>query len=536
MKKFYTTLVIALVSINSFAQQSTFQKVLGINGGGTMQTMDVTLDGGYIIAGASNITTYGHGLFFLRTNMEGDTLWTKNIDQGNYNDYVYNIRQVSDGGFVLTGSTWNIGNHHEGSMFLMKIDSDGNFIWEKIYAAPYLSTGINLRQTSDGGYIVIGQASFDSIHRTAFLVKTNDIGDTLWTRNYGASYDEIGYDVCETNDNGYVLTGSNYNNNGVPVHVFVIKTDSLGNTLWSNKYGGVAADAGCSIQLTSDGGYVIAGNTDSFGVIGYDFLMFKLDANGTIVFAKTFGNTSYESFGSLALTSDHGFLVTGYGSPSAYSTIYDPYAFKTDSMGNITWAKKYGWTTSDQLLSGKQTPDGGFILAGIINGFVPSSSVYLIKTDGNGSTGCFWEQNPTMIVGNPTLYNLTLTSVTGRGAIVYSVPDSVIRNINVGGESLTMCYIAAITENNFDNSISISPNPFTSQTTITFNEAQKNTSIKVMNTLGECIQQLTTSNQQLILDMSGYAKGVYFVKIESSPFLSLPEGDTKPVYKKLVLQ
>ncbi len=419
--------------------------------------MEQTTDGGFIVAGQSNSPTYANGICLVKTNSDGDTLWTKIIAQGNYSDFTYCIKQTSDGGYAITGATNSFNIHHYYEMNLMKTDSFGNFFWEKIYAAPYKSWGMNLKQTSDGGFIVTGQASFDSINENAFLVKTDANGDTLWTRNFGGTYFRWGYDVCQTSDHGYIVVGNNYNTSGSSSDLILIKTDSTGNLLWSKTYGGTSFDAASSIKLTTDGG-IIAGYTNSFGVYGSDVLLMKTDINGNVVFAKTFGTGSENYALSVSITNDHGYFLCGYTCPTI-AEIYDPYAIKTDSIGNLVWSKTYGWTYIDQVQSGQPKTDGGFILAGSIRNYALGDAIYLIKTDENGATGYFLEQNPVTVVGSPSITITTPVAITGSGAIVYSIADSLIHTTS-GSQELPMCHHTGINEiNNPQSPSSPTPSP-----------------------------------------------------------------------------
>ncbi len=529
MKKAISLFTLCLSLLSVFAQQTTFQKVIGANLG-TQEGSSIaeTSDGGFIITGQSNSPFYANGICLVKTNGNGDTLWTKAIVQGTYQNYTYCIKQTLDGGYAITGATncFNINHHPE--MNLMKTDSLGNFEWEKTYEAPYKSWGNSLQQTIDGGYIITGQANFDSINNNIFLVKTDAFGDTLWTRNFWGAYYRYSSEVCQTSDHGYIVVGNNYNTSlGNNSDLMLIKTDSTGNVLWSKTYGGTSFDAGTSIKLTMDGGYLIAGITGSFGVYGSDVLLMKTDMNGNVIFAKTYGTGSEDYALSVSITTDHGYFLCGYTCPTV-AEIYDPYAIKTDSIGNLEWSKTYGYTYIDQTLSGQQTTDGGYVLAGNIRNFAFGDAIYLIKTDENGATGCFWEQNPVTIVGNPSVPITNHVIFTGSGAVVHSIADSLIHTSR-GSQELPMCYHAGISEiQNPQSEILISPNPFTSQATITFNEPQKNTTIKIMDVIGKEIKTINFTGKQCEIEKGEMRAGVYFIRIE--------DEQKNVVNRKIVLQ
>ncbi len=505
------SIFISLYAFYACGQQTTFQKAIGINNGTEeAQAIKQTADGGFIIAGQAYVGGSGNSICLVKTNGNGDTLWTKTIIGQHY---IYNLALTSDGGYALTGIASGFNGVSHGAMFLLRTDVDGNFLWEKLYPTPFAGYGQNIKQTTDGGFIIAGQANIDSINYNAFLVKTDANGDTLWTRNFGGTYNKYLGEVCQTSDNGYIVVGENCNTPSGNCKVLLFKLDSNGNLLWAKTYGGTSSEVGTSIQITADGSYILAGFTNSFGLSSSDVLLIKTDSSGNVLFAKTYGSSLPDAAWSVSLTSDGGYFICGSsGNPTSIQE--DPLAIRTDAAGNLMWSKKYGYTSTDRFFAGQQTSDGGFIMAGGIWNYVFGRAIYLVKADQNGATGCFWEQDPVTIVGSPVVTVSTPVFVAHSGAIVYSVADSLIHTIN-GGDILPMCFTASISETNTPPStLEISPNPATSEIKITTtNSVIKDAHIYTM--MGQCILQSTINNSQSTIDISALPAGMYIAEVIS---------------------
>jgi len=174
------------------------------------------------------------------------------------------VQQTSDGGYIVAGWT---GLTHD--VYLVKTNASGDTLWTKRYGGGYGDEAHSVQLCSDGGYIVAGYTSLasDSYYdqkRDVYLLKTKSSGDTLWTRTYGGPGDDIGCSVQQTSDGGYIIAGSTSSFGDGSGDVYLVKTNSSGDTLWTRTFGGKYVDKACSVQQTSDGGYVVAGTTSSF--------------------------------------------------------------------------------------------------------------------------------------------------------------------------------------------------------------------------------------------------------------------------------
>jgi hypothetical protein len=337
-----------------------------------------TTDGGYIVAGYTN--SFGHGgydVYLIKTNTSGDTLWTRTFGGAN-DDEGYSVQQTSDGGYIVSGSTLSFGSGQQ--VYLIKTNAQGDILWAKTYAGTDYGNGYSVQQTTDAGYVVAGVTNSLANHAQVYLIKTNATGDTLWTKTYGEVDDDYGYFVQQTRDTGFIIAGYTFYS-GNSTQVYLIKTNPLGDTLWTRRYGGTEWDIGCSVQQTTDDGYIVTGNTTSYGNGQNDFYLIKTDVSGDTLWTRTYGGINNDLGRSVQQTLDGGFIITGWTSDQVYLV-------KTNSLGDTLWTKTFGGMGDDIGFSVQQTSDRGYIITGYSNSYGNGDQVYLIKTDSLGnSTG-----------------------------------------------------------------------------------------------------------------------------------------------------
>ncbi len=386
MKKFYLILLCLLIAITCKRKWKEFEwtKTYGGSdydyGYSVQQTQD-----GYIIAGYTcSFGVGGADVYFIKTDANGNVEWTKTYG-GRYDDWGYSVQQTQDSGFIIAGKTYSFGAGYE-DVYLIKTDANGNVEWTKTYGGSGWDCGYSVQQTQDGGYIIAGYTfSFGAGYADVYLIKTDANGNVEWTKTYGGSDDDRGYSVQQTQDGGYIIAGETESFGAGGADVYLIKTDANGNVEWTKTYGGSDYDWGFSVQQTQDGGFIIAGVTSSFGAGSYDVYLIKTDANGDVEWTKTYGG-SYDDWGkSVQQAQDGGYIIAGW-TYSFGAGRCDVYLIKTDANGNVEWTKTYGGSDDDCGYSVQQTQDGGFIIAGKTESFgAGECDVYLIKTDAYGN-------------------------------------------------------------------------------------------------------------------------------------------------------
>jgi len=257
--------------------------------------------------------------------------------------------------------------------------------WNKTYGGPLDDWGEAVIETSDGGYALTGYTqSFGAGALDFWLVKADSSGNMQWNRTYGGASGDWAYSVVETSEGGYALTGWTYSFGAGQHDFWLVKVDSSGNVQWNKTYGGPDEDGARSIVRTSDGGYAIAGHTDSFGAGGWDFWLVKVDSSGNMQWNRTYGGIYSEGADCVVETSDGGYALLGY-TESFGAGLSDFWLVKADSSGNMQWNRTYGGSLLDHGMSVVETSDGGYAIAGHIESS-SGADFWLIKVDADGNT------------------------------------------------------------------------------------------------------------------------------------------------------
>jgi type IX secretion system substrate protein len=293
-----------------------------------------TNDGGYIIAGISNSfssSINNRDIYLIKTDASGLALWTKSLG-GNNIDNASSIQQTSDGGYIITGLIDSF-TPFSSDVSLIKTNSNGDTLWTKIFGGNNPDGGYFVQQTSDGGYIIIGETkSFGAGNSDVYLIKTDTGGVLLWTKTFGGINHDGGYSGHQTNDGGYIIVGYTSSFGAGDYDVYLIRTNTIGDTLWTKTFGGVNYDLGNSVQQTNDGGFIIVGSTFSPGA-GASVYLIKTDSNGDTIWIKTFGGGGDNLAYCVQQTNDGGYIIAGTANSFGAGN-HDVYLIKTDDSGN----------------------------------------------------------------------------------------------------------------------------------------------------------------------------------------------------------
>lgn len=347
-------------------------------------SVEQTTDGGFIASGMTTVGFIQHP-YLVKTDANGNSIWER-IYPANAGAGLYEVHQTSDGGYVVVGGiSPSMG---EGYIYLIKTDADGDTIWTRTYGGENLDSGKSVQQTWDGGYIITGCTYYyengDPISYI-LLLKTNANGDSLWMRTYDYIYGG-GYSVLQNRDGDYVITGYAWEEGAYYGDVYLIKTDQDGDTLWTRTYGGVFNEVGRFVQQTSDGGYIIAGCTMPSGAGMVDVYLIKTDAEGDTLWTRTYGGYNIDDGYCVDQTFDGGYIITGYTKSFSTVTWADLYLIRTDEVGDTLWTCTFGDSGLGDVDRGygvQQTTEGGFIVAGRTDSYTPDDSprMWLIRLD-----------------------------------------------------------------------------------------------------------------------------------------------------------
>lgn len=362
-----------------------WSKTYGGNGEDVLTDLVQSSDGGYALAGASNSSGTGRiTAWLVKTDASGNAKWNQTYGGPSIDDLALALVQTSDGGYALAGAT-NYSGIGIDNFWLAKTDAYGNTLWNKTYGRTNDDVAWALVQSSDGGYALAGATNSSSSGNSDFwLVKTDAYGNVEWNNTYGGPDWDAANSLVQTSDLGYAVAGLTYSFGAGGSDAWLVKTDANGNVEWNKTYGGQGDDVASALIRTSDGGYALAGITNSSGAGSQDFWLVKTDASGNLQWSKTYGGSGDDEASALIQTSDRGYALVGY-TTSFGAGSEDFWLVRTDENGNQEWTKTYGGTDSDWAKSLVQTSDGGYVLAGTTYSFgAGSADFWLVKTDANG--------------------------------------------------------------------------------------------------------------------------------------------------------
>ncbi|HLG38841.1 MAG TPA: PQQ-binding-like beta-propeller repeat protein, partial [Chitinophagaceae bacterium] len=318
------------------SQQITFERYYDTLNCFSGSSVQQTFDKGFIVTGVHSVSMFNNNVVLFKTDSIGDLIWIKSYGGPN-NDGGQCVKQTNDSGYIVVG-TKDIISTSDSKIWLLKTDKNGDTLWTKaITAGLGANIGYYVEQTADTGYIICGYTSVTvSGNYDAFLIKTNLYGDTLWTRKYGGPIGNAAFCVRQTTDGGYIVAGS-YGVAPFNADVFAIKTDPNGDTLWTKKYGGYRGDAAYCVDLTSDGGYIFGGMTTSFSdTVFWDMYLVKTDVNGDTLWTKDIWFPRSDNIYSIKQMSDNGYMIIG--NRNLFPIQEGGVAIvRTDAVGDTLW-------------------------------------------------------------------------------------------------------------------------------------------------------------------------------------------------------
>jgi hypothetical protein len=401
-----------------------------------------TTDGGFAVLGDSY--SYGagdHDFYLVRLDSLGDTLWTQTYG-GTASDYGYDVQQTADGGFILVGVTNSFGAGGQ-DIYLVKTNSSGLQTWARTYGGALQDVGWSVRVVS-GGYIIAGSTtSYGAGTTDVYLVRTNSLGDTLWTRTYGGASGETGFAVREVPGGGYIIAGATGSFGVGYSSVYAVRTDGNGDTLWTKTYGGEKSDIAYSVEIALDGGFVFVGATSQASGGFKDVYLAKTDPDGVMEWEETYGG-AYEDRGyAVRPALDGGYYIAGTTESFGRGQV-DMYAIKTNPIGEVDWDTTYGGTKSDycRCAVGNQ---GTLYLIGYSSSYSSGGTdLYLVKIYGDQSTPV--EEYADLLLPStlelaqnyPNPFNLSTTiqfSLERRAAVeltVYNILGQTVRSWQPG--------------------------------------------------------------------------------------------------------
>ena len=390
MNKTVRILCLAFFFSNYCNAQITWEKLFVRSNTDVFRSIQEVPAGGYVCAGyTSQWSANDTDAYVVRLTVNGDTLWTRSFNGGK-KDLFYKVINTSDAGFMLCGYSSSYNGGTSDDAYCMKLDGNGNEQWHFTYGGSSTKERAqDIVQTSDGGYAMVGYTNNGQPSYNAFLVKLDANGGQTWVKKYGGSttYDDAN-SIKVLSDGGFIMAGQTVPTAGnLSGEIYLVRTNAIGDTIWTKSFGsGITGKSENAeyIQLSNAGGFIICGSTDGLGIGGDDGYLIKTDTGGVVQWYKTYGGSSPDDFHRVENTSDGGYILTGT-SQSNVAIISDIWLFKTDMNGDSSWAYVFGGTNHDHGYSGVQTSDSGYILCGYTASFgFNYEDALVIKVDSNG--------------------------------------------------------------------------------------------------------------------------------------------------------
>jgi len=371
--KFVTHLTLLLILFGcqfSIAQapEILWTKIIGGERSDYGNSIKQTRDGGYIIAGNTDSFSsmqWDFETWLIKTDARGDTLWTKTFGEYRILDEGHDVIQTPDEGYVVTGM---------GKYWLIKTNAFGDTLWTRTTGAADIGFGNCIRQADDGGFIICGEIKSGN-WTDIWLVKTNSSGDIVWSKSIGGIYKDTGNYFDVTNDNGFIIAGNRNITYSGSQDFYLVKTDAAGDTLWTRTYGGSLNDYGYGVQQTMDGGYMMVGTTYSFGAGQEDIWIVRTDSSGDTLWTRTFGTSGFDKGCFIKKTSERGYIICG-----SYNDNSAMWLIKINDTGDTLWTKTIGSDSTYGASCLDLTDDGGYIINGYTAAGPGGHNIRLVKT------------------------------------------------------------------------------------------------------------------------------------------------------------
>jgi hypothetical protein len=443
MRKLIFLLLITNYPLITVNAQSQFQKTIGGTNHDYANCIIQTTDGGYAVVGFTFSFASGYeDIYIVKISSSGSLQWTRTIG-GAGNELAYSIIQTTDGGYAIGGWSNSFGSDYA-DFYIIKLDAGGAVQWNRTINRANYDYALSIVQTIDGGFALAGLSATGGVFSSdMYIVKLNAAGTYQWSKTYGGSGDDIARSIIQTTDGGLAAAGYTNSFGSGGNDFYIVKIDSIGTlqwcrTIWGTNYG---SDVVFSIIQTTDGGFALAGETQSSGAGSYDMYIAKLSAGGSLLWVRTVGGSSEDHACSIIQTNDGGYTVGGYTTSFGVS---DFYTVKLDGNGTFQWSKTYGGTGFESANSIIKTIGSGFVIAGVTNSFgAGGDDIFIVKIDSLGNTcgnsytpssisgtgGTIGSPTPTVTSQNPTV--TTPASTSGTGGILTTICITGIQPVSI---------------------------------------------------------------------------------------------------------
>lgn len=332
--RYSTALLAKYDNAGTLSWSKAWESTVGRN---SANSVAQTSDNGYIITGRTDTfdVIVPSNAYLAKYDSAGNLSWSKVWGGGSSFNRAAKIIQTIDDGYAITGVTYNYGAG-SGDIFITKYDSTGELVWNKTWGGALLDRPYSIIQNLAGEYLVVGETgNYGAGSNDAIIIAYDSVGNLLWNKTLGGINFENAMDIVQSSDGSYALTGmtTSYGNGGT--EAYIAKFSSIFDLNWTKTWGGASTDQPYSIAKTSDNGYVIAGKTNSFGAGNDDVFIVKYNSTGDILWDATWGGTDDDSAAKVIQSSDGNYVVAG--ETNSYGDIeFDTLLIKYKSDGTIS--------------------------------------------------------------------------------------------------------------------------------------------------------------------------------------------------------
>ncbi len=487
------------------------------------------------------------------SSQERDLLWQNSLG-GSEDDAATTIKRTIDGGYILTGGTNSnngdvSGNHGSSDVWVIKLSESGEIQWQKCLGGSNGEIAHSIILTNDEGYMVVGQSNSNDGDVSdnhgefdAWIVKLSSLGEIQWQKSLGGSERDIGYSIIQTLDEGYIMGGITESNDGDVsgnhgfYDVWVVKLTINGEIEWQKCLGGTEWEDAYTVLQTTDGGYILAGDTistdgDITNNQGYvDVWVIKLSSNGVLEWQKTYGGSGSDVARSAIQTTDGGYILScdswsWDGDITEFYALRDVWILKISELGEIEWQKTYGGSKYEYAYSIIQTQDGGYAFAGATNSndfdvsgnHSDEDDVWVVKINQEGQIewqqclgGTKWESGNSIIEISENNFVVAGYTHSNDGDVSGNHSDEldawVVKIDNLlNTETLLI-----------DNSIIIYPNPVTNTLKFNSNSNLLNTEFIIYDNNGKNVLKGIIDRENISISIAHFTKGIYYLKIKNN--------------------
>lgn len=367
-----------------------------------------TTDGGYIMVGGIIVGDQGD-IRLVKADASGTQQWGRTFGGSEW-DGAHAVVQAADGGYVFAGATESAPGMSKG--WLVKTDASGNQQWSKTFGGGEWDHFDSLLQTPGGGFVIAGFVdSMGDSDGDVWLLETDASGTEQWSRTFGGAQEEHVDGLIRTADGGYALAGVTQSSGPGEAAGWFLKTDSAGIQTWAKTYGGSDWNELYSVQQTGDGAFILVGENESIDPGDTDAWVLRTDASGNQVWSETYGGVESDHADTVFVLPGGGYLVAG-ATESQGAGDSDLWLFTVNPSGDQLWELVYGGTDYDHVVDGVQTDDGGYVLAGETFSLgAGGEDMWLVKIQGGQVPG------PSFVDIGGSPYADAINSLAGAGII-----------------------------------------------------------------------------------------------------------------------